>query len=158
MSKKSNNSKEGTPILIDYSLYRYMQEDIREGSQAADELTSVIAQIIYKEIKRRKEFRSLLISVEQTLSTSMRRVHRKVIELRKENSKMSKEVLELEFDLERIREVVMSPNLEQMRTLIENIYDWKVYRQSRSEKEMKNLQPLAVTKEKVDLPESLEIS
>lgn len=33
--------------------------------------------------------------------------------------------MELEFDLERIREVVMSPNLEQMRTLIEDIYDWE---------------------------------
>jgi hypothetical protein len=157
MSKKSNKSKDGTPILIDYSLYRDMQEDVREGSQAADELTSVVAQIIYKEIKRRKEFRSLLMSVEQTLSTSMRRVHRKVIELRKENSKISKEVLELEFDLERIREVVMSPNLEQMRTLIEDIYDWRVYRQSRLEKEMKNLQSIAVAEEKVDLPESLEV-
>jgi hypothetical protein len=30
----------------------------------------------------------------------------------------------------------MSPDLEQMRTLIEDIYDWKVYRQSRSEKEI----------------------
>jgi hypothetical protein len=71
MSKKSEKLKNGTPILIDYSLYRDMQEDIREGSQAASELTSVVAQIIYKEIERRKEFRSLLISVEQTLSTSM---------------------------------------------------------------------------------------
>ena len=87
----------------------------------------------------------------------MRRVHRKVIELRKENSKISKEVLELEFDLERIREVVMSPNLEQMRTLIEDIYDWKVYRQSRSEKEIENLQSITVAEEKVDLPESLEV-
>jgi hypothetical protein len=80
-----------------------------------------------------------------------------VIELRKENSKISKEVLELEFDLERIREVVMSPNLEQMRTLIEDIYDWKVYRQSRSEKEIENLQSTAVAEKKVDLPESLEV-
>jgi hypothetical protein len=71
---------------------------------------------------------------------------------------MSKEVLELEFDLERIREVVMSPNLEQMRTLIENIYDWKVYKQSRSEKEIENLQSLAAAEEKVDLLESPEIS
>jgi hypothetical protein len=158
MSKKSNKSEDGTPTLINYSLYRDMQEDIREGSQAADELTSVVAQIIYKEIKRRKEFRSLLILVEQTLSTSMRRVHRKVIELRKENSKISKEALELEFDLERIREVVMSSNLEQMRTLIENIYDWKVYRQTRLEKEIENLQPTAAAEERVDLLESLEIS
>jgi hypothetical protein len=81
-----------------------------------------------------------------------------VIELRKENSKLIKDALELEFDLERIREVVMSSNLEQMRTLIENIYDWKVYRQSRSEKEKENLQQPASTEEKVDLPESLENS
>ncbi len=121
MSKKSNKSKDGTPILVDYSLYREMQEDVREGSQAADELTSVVAQIIYKEIKRRKEFRNLLVSVEQTLSTSMRRVHRKVIELRKENSKISKEVLELEFDLERIREIVMSPNLKRYKTTFVSI-------------------------------------
>jgi hypothetical protein len=80
-----------------------------------------------------------------------------VIKLRKENSKISKEVLELEFDLERIREVVMSPNLEQMRTLIEDIYDWKVHRQARSEKEIENLQSTAVAEKKVDLPESLEI-
>jgi hypothetical protein len=157
MSKKSEKSKDGTPILIDYSLYRDMQEDIREGSQATDELTSVVAQIVYREIKRRKEFRSLLISVEQTLSTSMRRVHRKVIELRRENSKLSKDALELEFDLERIREVVMSSNLDQMRTLIENIYDWKVYRQSRS-KEMEHLPQPAAAEEKVDLSESLENS
>jgi hypothetical protein len=51
----------------------------------------------------------------------------------------------------------MSPNLEQMRTLIEDIYDWRVYRQSRLEKEMKNLQSIAVAEEKVDLPESLEV-
>ena len=51
----------------------------------------------------------------------------------------------------------MSPNLEQMRTLIEDIYDWKVYRQSRSEKEIKDLQSIAVTEEEVDLPELLEI-
>jgi hypothetical protein len=50
----------------------------------------------------------------------------------------------------------MSPNLEQMRTLIEDIYDWKVYRQSRSEKEIENLQPIAVAEEKIDSPESLE--
>ena len=50
----------------------------------------------------------------------------------------------------------MSPNLEQMRTLIENIYDWKVYRQSRSEK-VENLQSIAVAEKKVDLPESLEV-
>ena len=60
MSRKSSKSKDGTPILIDYSLYRDMQEDVREGSQAADELTSVVAQIIYKEIKRRKESETFL--------------------------------------------------------------------------------------------------
>jgi hypothetical protein len=148
MSKKSGKSKDGTPILIDSCLYREMKEDVREGSQAADELTSVVDQIIYKEIKRRKEFRSLLISVEQTLSTSMRIVHRKVIELKKENSKLSEDALALEFDLQRIREVVSSSNLEQMRTLTENIYDWKVYRQTRSEKEAKDLQQQTVAEKK----------
>jgi hypothetical protein len=44
-----------------------------------------------------------------------------------------------------------------MRTLIEDIYDWKVYRQSRSEKETENLQSIAAAEEKVDLPESLEV-
>ena len=44
-----------------------------------------------------------------------------------------------------------------MRTLIEDIYDWKVYRQSRSEKEIEDLQSIAVAEEKVDLPGSLEI-
>ncbi len=67
MSKKSEKSKDGTPILINSSLHREMKEDIRKGSKAADELTSVVAQIVYKEIKRRKEFRNLLISVEHTL-------------------------------------------------------------------------------------------
>jgi len=51
----------------------------------------------------------------------------------------------------------MSPNLEQMRTLIEDIYDWKVYRQSRLEKEIENLQSTAVADEKIDLLESLEV-
>ncbi len=44
-----------------------------------------------------------------------------------------------------------------MRTLIEDIYDWKVYRQSRSEKEIENLQSVAVAEDKVDLPKPLEV-
>ena len=123
MSKKSKKSKDGTPILINSSLHREMNEDIGEGSKAADELTSVVAQIVYKEIKRRKEFRNLLISLEHTLSTSMKRVHKRVIELKKENSSLSSDALTLEYDLERIGEVVTCSDLEQMRTLIENIYN-----------------------------------
>ncbi len=147
MPKKSEKLKDGIPILIDYSLYRDREQDIREGSQAASELTSVIAQIIYREIDRRKEFRNLLISVEQTLSTSIRRVHGRMIKLKEENSKLSKDALDLESDLERIREVVISTNLEQMRALLEDIYNWKGRIQSRSEK-WENLQQLEKVEEK----------
>ena len=44
-----------------------------------------------------------------------------------------------------------------MRTLIEDIYDWKVYRQSRLEKDTESLQSIVAAEEKVDLPEPLEI-
>ena len=74
----------------------------------------------------------------------MRRVHKRVIELKKEGSSLSNDTLTLEYDLERIREVVTCSNLEQMRTLIENIYDWTEYRKTRSEEEIKVLQDQAV--------------
>ena len=61
MSKKSKKSKDGTPILINSSLYTEMKEDIREGSIAADELTSVVAQIVYKEIKKKRISKSSYI-------------------------------------------------------------------------------------------------
>jgi hypothetical protein len=54
MSKKSEIAKDGTPTLIDSSLHKKMRDDIREGSKAVDELTSVTAQIVYRGNRKKK--------------------------------------------------------------------------------------------------------
>ena len=123
----------------------FLKQELEEIKQ---ELLSILANVesvteamnraILKEEDRREQFRTLCSLIDHSFGENIEMIEKRKDDLKEIDPSLQAIDCKLSTRMERLRNVATKPDLESMKT------------------EMENLQPIAVAEEKVDLPKSLE--
>ena len=99
------------------------RETVHEGGRAVEELTSAITQLAYEEDRRRQKFTEVLAMIKGILDS----IQNKCITVHwrhKDDDVLISNLRKLSKGLLELADLVASPNIEEMKGIIEDLANW----------------------------------